>query len=290
MTPTFQHSHYYTDDREGNVAEPSGKKTHQREYIMTRKTEMGCDAVGSTATPIEFLVLEALQYLGREWSFNNIEEATAMSVEVHHCFFHVIIDFSSTVLYAKYVIFPSIYDKAKRYMEEEFMMAGMMGCVGSMGGTHITIHHLGGNSKCTTRSYNMTANHCKRTLHSTLGGPHHWNDKMRKMFDTFLKHYQDGYVTVDNGYLRWSLNVPPYEITNKQLEIRGSKWVESIRKDVECTFGILKGCWHILKSEVRLQGVDVVDKVRLTCCTLHNWLLNIDGLDTTWEGHDVCSV
>jgi hypothetical protein len=43
-------------------------------------------------------------------------------------------------------------------------------------------------------------------------------------------------------------------------EIRWSKWLESMRKDVECTFGILKGRWRILKSGIRIEGVDAVDK------------------------------
>jgi hypothetical protein len=56
-----------------------------------------------------------------------------------------------------------------------------------------------------------------------------------------------------------------------------------MRKDVECTFGILKGRWRILKSGIRLQGVDAVDNIWLTCCALHNWLLEIDGLNAEWS-------
>jgi hypothetical protein len=52
-----------------------------------------------------------------------------------------------------------------------------------------------------------------------------------------------------------------------------------MRKDVECTFGILKGRWQILKAGVRIHGVDGVDDVWLTCCALHNWLLDIDDLN-----------
>ena len=64
-----------------------------------------------------------------------------------------------------------------------------------------------------------------------------------------------------------------------------------MRKDVECTFGILKGRWRILKTGIRVEGVDVVDKIWLTCCALHNWLLDIDGLDIAWseEGEEVLS-
>jgi hypothetical protein len=57
-----------------------------------------------------------------------------------------------------------------------------------------------------------------------------------------------------------------------------------MQKDVECTFGILKGHWRILKSGLRLHGVDAVDYVWLTCCALHNWLLDIDGFTEEWVG------
>ncbi len=72
--------------------------------------------------------------------------------------------------------------------------------------------------------------------------------------------------------------MPPYKITANEKERRWSHWLESLRKDVECTFGILKGRWRILKTGIRLGGVEVVDKVWKTCCALHNWLLEIDGL------------
>ena len=57
----------------------------------------------------------------------------------------------------------------------------------------------------------------------------------------------------------------------------------SLRNDVECTFGILKGRWRILKSGIRIHGVtEQPNKVWLTCCAFHNMLLDIDGLDLQW--------
>jgi hypothetical protein len=97
------------------------------------------------------------------------------------------------------------------------------------------------------------------------------------------------HVIVDNGYLDWSCTVPPFNFSNNIGKIRWSKWLESMRKDVECTFGILKGIWRILKSGVRLHGVDAVDSVWFTCCALHNWLLEIEGLTEEWVG-GVCKV
>ncbi len=56
-----------------------------------------------------------------------------------------------------------------------------------------------------------------------------------------------------------------------------------MHKDIECTFGILKGRWRILKAGVHLWGVLYTDNVWLTCCTLHNWLLDIDGFGGEWN-------
>ena len=146
-------------------------------------------------------------------------------------------------------------------------------------------------------------------MHTTRGGPARWNDKTMVRFDQFVcgiwdgtvlpdvefelyerdvnghiitVKYQGGYVIVDNGHLQWSLTVPPFKVTNKETKIRWSKWVESMRKDVEDTFGILKGTWRLIKTGIRVHGVNAVDKIWLTCCALHNWLLDIDGLDEVW--------
>jgi len=35
---------------------------------------------------------------------------------------------------------------------------------------------------------------------------------------------------------------------------------------------------------IRLQGMDTCNNIWLTCCALHNWLLEVDGLDGEWEG------
>jgi hypothetical protein len=88
-----------------------------------------------------------------------------------------------------------------------------------------------------------------------------WNDKTTVKFDPFLERLQNGeyddmlqfellnkesssgikgfkgaYVIVDNGYLDWSTTVPPIKNSYVWDEINYSKWLESLRKDVECTF------------------------------------------------------
>ena len=95
--------------------------------------------------------------------------------------------------------------------------------------------------------------------------------------------YKGCYVIVDNGYLNWSVTVPPMKETNRRSEIRFSEWLESLRKDVECAFGILKGRWRVLKAGIRVHGILTCDRVWLTCCALHNMLLEVDGLSKKWD-------
>ena len=58
------------------------------------------------ATPILRLVLCSLRYLGRGWTFDDLWENTAISIEVIRTFFHLFISYGSTVLYNKYVRSP----------------------------------------------------------------------------------------------------------------------------------------------------------------------------------------
>jgi hypothetical protein len=71
--------------------------------------------------------------------------------------------------------------------------------------------------------------------------------------------YRGAWVLVDNGYLQWSTTIAPFKHTSSLKEYRWSEWLESMRKDVECTFGILKGRWRILKSGIRVSGHQATD-------------------------------
>jgi hypothetical protein len=197
----------------------------------------------------------------------------------------------------------------------EYAESGLPGCVGSSDCMHILMEgceyilkktHLGGKSSNTTCTFNLTCNHQRPILHMTKGGLGHWNNQTMVCLDNFISGIRDGlilsnnkfnlmsydsnknivqmtytgvYVIVDNGYLLWSCTVPPYSTTNKINKTWWLKWIELMRKDVECTFGILKGRWRILKS-----GVENVDKVWFTCCAFHNWPLEIDSLNGQWRG------
>ena len=101
------------------------------------------------------------------------------------------------------------------------------------------------------------------------------------MIDGTIKEvkYRGAWLPVDNGYLPWPALVPPSKHPVTYTELSSRKWPESLRKDVEYTFGIMKGRFRILKTIIPLHGIDACDIVWLVCCALHNVLLKEDGLD-----------
>ena len=168
---------------------------------------------------------------------------------------------------------------------------------------------MGYKFKHTACTYNMTVNHRRRILSKPIGHPARFNDKTLIRYDDFVSAiklgcYDDTYefqlydynehgnevivkykgcwLIVDNGYLKWSVTVPPLKKSDLKDEIRFSEWLESIRKDVECAFGILKGRWRVLKYGIKLHGIGNCDKIWLTCCAMHNMLLEVDGLSDRW--------
>ena len=56
-----------------------------------------------------------------------------------------------------------------------------------------------------------------------------------------------------------------------------SKKLESVRKDIEGVFGILKVRFRFLKTFNLLRRQDSIDNAFVTCCILHNILLRHDG-------------
>ena len=51
---------------------------------------------------------------------------------------------------------------------------------------------------------------------------------------------------------------------------------------MECTFGILKQRFSILRHGSRLGSIKNVDQIWLTCCALHNKLILLDGMNENW--------
>jgi len=104
---------------------------------------------GKKCSQVQLLLLGTLRYLGRGWTFDDLEEQTAISVSVHHKFFHKFIEFGSRTLYSMHVITPVHLAEAQSNMSE-YTEVGFPGCVRSSNSTHIITE------RC---EYNLKNNH-----------------------------------------------------------------------------------------------------------------------------------
>ena len=123
---------------------------------------------------------------------------------------------------------------------------------------------------------------------------------MKNLDDSTEEELVGFYVLCDGGYHKWRTMQCPVKYTSDPLLCQWSRWLESVRKDIESTFGILKGRFRILKLPLLLQSAEEIDNVFYTCCALHNEILRSDNLSRLWEQgfewdkghgyHDLCDI
>ena len=90
-----------------------------------------------------------------------------------------------------------------------------------------------------------------------------------------MDYDRGAYLICDNGYLRWPTSICPCSgVENSSLEGYLSTNLESVRKDVECTFGILKKRWQVLNDGLHYCDIRTCERIFNACCCLHNFMLD----------------
>ena len=164
-----------------------------------------CDGTSIAKSSLALPLLGSLRYLGRSWTFDDIEGNMVISEEVHCVCFHKFIDYYNTTLFDKYVIAPINAEEALTHIMD-CIIAGMPGCVSSTDATHIAMGccpyhichiHKGYKLNFSSRTYNLSCNHSQRILYTTSGHPANWNDKTLQQFDKFMLGIYKGTI-LDN--------------------------------------------------------------------------------------------
>lgn len=164
---------------------------HAEYKEMVAKVRASSDIFGrwlkKSSSSIDLLVLGSFRYLGRGLTFDDLEECTGISEEVHRCFFHAFLEFGSTKLFKEYVISPNESNQDAATHQHEYNTAGCNGAIGSGDAVHIMSERIsykrknqntGFKMSHTARTYNVTVNHRRRILSTTSGHPATWNDKL----------------------------------------------------------------------------------------------------------------
>jgi hypothetical protein len=257
--------------------------------------------------PIEFKILVALRILGRDAKADDIAEITEIGESTVLSIFKTFIaEFSNTFL-ATYVHMPTGDDLLKTM--ECYRILGMPGAVGSVDCTHVRLarcpdplHWLcKGKESYPSLSFLVVTDHFRRVLYVGNGCYGASSDKTISRNDKLISDFKNGkyglveyvlydengiptlckglYLISDNGFPEeFSFFVPPNKDAITRNEVLWSEWLESIRKDVECFFGVLKARFRFLKNAIEY-SMDTIDAAFKTACILHNMLLAYDGFD-----------
>ena len=278
----------------------------------------GTDATGMPKVPLELFVLACLRYLGSGCPFDLLEELTCVDEETIRLFFHK--HFCIWGMHAAEEVIGLPDDAASlEHVMGLYDLLGLPGCVGSIDCVHVVwdrcragLHNVcRGKEDYPSLAFEAVASHTRRILSVSQFFWGAVNDKsIAREDDAVRKLRSDGsflskvrwssfdedgscsenegaYFICDGGYHNWECMIAPFKHQMDGTdEFLWSKHVESMRKDVECVFGILKKRFLFLKHPIRLQNPEHIQNAFITCCALHNLLLDYDGFDE-WEFHDV---
>jgi hypothetical protein len=138
------------------------------------------------------LVLGSLRILTRNWTFDDVEEATDISRQVIEVFFSKFVKFYAEIILPEVVSMPEPdNEEAFKLNSKEYFDAQVPNAIGSMDAVHVRLWNCASNLKqaCTgkekypSRAYNIVVNHRKKVLSAQKGFYGSTNDKSIVWFD-----------------------------------------------------------------------------------------------------------
>jgi len=253
----------------------------------------------------ELLILGTLAMIGGTLqSFRQLKTLTHICASDHSNFFLSFVKHVSSIAH-EYVFMPRTPDELaaiiKRYEE-----VGLPGVAGSVDVVHVKwsncpagdFNRSKGKQSFPSIAFQCITDFDRRIL--GVCGPQFGsnNDKHIVKIDENIRQLSDGwlsqvewayyaedgsvsaskgvYLICDNGYICWPTTICPFMAsqTNSRLHDYFSTLLESLRKDVECVFGILKSRWTCLDKGFKYRDIDICGQIFLTCAVLHNMMLS----------------
>ena len=258
------------------------------------------------AVPLRLKLCAALRHLATGHSLDGLEESFKMSAQTMRDFFWgTFIPWMMARKYEENVYAPRNMDELQEVCDE-YDYAGFPGCCGSVDGVHVLWYGFKsgaradfvGKEKQPTLVFGVTVDHRYRIMHVTSAHAGTTNDKFvirgddfhtRIMHTQLYKDYKfdlltsrDGirarykgcYVLCDGGYGDWRNLVSAFSCVEPfSHRANWSHRVGSVRKDSECTFGVLKARFRVLTSRIYRCNATDVENMFKVCCCLHNMIM-----------------
>lgn len=272
-------------------------------------------ATGEWAIPIELKILSVLRCLGSGMKFYDLSEMTGHLISEQECgrFFKCFM--KKFRIYFERDIIKPLEGEALVQSMREYAMLGLPGCIGSIDCTFvpwervsINLKNLYDGDKGQGVLFEVIVTHFKKVISVGNSIPGTINDKTSVKYSSFVQRLRSKeiynnisyriytsmdiedsielstvYLICDGGYMEWEVLMTGYGESGDPVKYKFTDWIASVRKDVECFYGILKARFRFLKTPVTLQSRTDVENVFIVCCMIHNLVLEADGLDTLWE-------
>jgi hypothetical protein len=267
----------------------------------------------SMPIPVPFRVLVSLRMLGKNHDFDTLNELSLIGASTCHVIFVTFVTNFVKKYFHKLVNIPQ--GEELRAVMEVYKIMGFNGCFGSIDCTHIHWNKCKkqwqnfciGKEGYPTLSFLVVVDHNRRAMVVSDAFFGACNDKMivknveetKALMSGSMEHIpyllydaqgqlikvQGAYLIADAGFLRVGCMIDPTHAFWSQDEVRWSEFLESIRKDVECFFGILKNRFRYCLGPIETRDFSVIESAFKCCAMLHNMILDYDR-----GFHEKCSV
>ena len=264
---------------------------------------------GHARHPLLIKVLAALRCLAKGVDVEDVEDAAYISATTLHHFVPAFLKWIADTIYPRVVRLPEGEHLEKSLQVYEKL--GHPGCCTTTDGVHLAWNAcpakdmplFRGKEGYPTLAFNVSVLPSTEIIHVADWMPGAKNDKTQAVHDElfhklragafhpekeYLLYCGDGtvihvkglYSLVDGGYHEWRILQCPLSAAAGDEAAEWSEHLESVRKAVECTFGILKKRFRILARDFECRQATQISDTFRACCALHNILLRYDDRDT----------
>ncbi len=272
---------------------------------------------GRNSIPVEFKIMWCLRILGRDYTADCISELVDVGESTVNSTFKQFIRGFQQKLMPKYL--PAVpREEDLNTSRHLFVALGVGGALTSTDVSHISWNkcplHLknicsNGSKQGVTLAFQASVSHTRYCL--GISKAHYGTTPDSKIFemDDFTSYFRNnpeqsmankrfwtiddngivtewhgGFLITDGGYDSMALCMDPGSPTSYDYRhVLFREWLESVRKDVECFWGNVKGRFRILANPVRMHSLADIEALVHTCVCLHNLIHKHNGWDAADE-------
>jgi hypothetical protein len=311
--------HHDTRDRDGrdfrkNFRIPPSFFDNIVEWFReNRWTTRDYDVFGQPSVPLELKILACFDILGRGVPAATPAGLIGCDEKTIQVFFLKFCLLCTLYLAAIHIKFPSTVSEIRECVET-YAEENLPGCMGSVDCVHVPWPKAlasqrswyVGKEGVPTVAFQVIVNHKRKILSVSMPHPGAHNDKTIASMDPaihairtlqiFITYAWQAvtavgnaavygvYLICDGGYHVWRILQRCSVVSSDPKMMFLMNRISSARKDVECTFGVMKARFRILKHPILCQELSDVNNIFTTCCIFHNMLLAYDSGDFADNG------